>query len=294
MLYRKFRLLNSKNTYYDLTEKNFKVFANDPSGLGFSKTLSILRLGNENLIPYSMVNLDNINFELLFYDDKIADKYQKYQDFINFLSYKPIYLLYQRPNNFKWFRRKVEITSLSKTEVDFEDSMLHCPFQMLALSFWEDETSNVIETSNTEESGGKVYTLTYPFKYGALSLSNIPLNSVGILEAPLKITINGVVTNPQYILYDSNNNIYGRGKFNGTFDRVFVNATESEEEIELLYNGLILDNPLGYQDLSVGNPNETYITFLNLKTGQSKLRFIVDDSFVGSVRVEWRNRYVSI
>ena len=294
MQYRKFRLQNSNDTYYNLTDHNFKVFANNPSGLGFSKTLSILRLGDENLIPYSMVNLDNINFEILFYDDKIVDKYQKYQDFINFLSYKPIYLLYQRPNSFKWYRRRVEITSLTKTEVNFDDSMLHCPMQMLALTFWEDEENNVIKLDNNESSDGKVYPITYPIVYGSYSLSNIDLQSLGMLEAPLQITIDGEVTNPQYLLYDEYDNIYGRGKFNGTFDKVYVNSIESNEEILLERNGTILDNPMGYQDLTIGSPNEIYVTFLQLKTGKSKLRFIVDQGFTGNVTIEWRNRYVSI
>lgn len=292
--YRKFRLQNSNNTIYELADKNFKVFGSDPEGLGFSKTISMLRLGDELSIPYSMINLDTITFELLFYDDSLADKYQKYTDFIDFISHKPLYLLYNTPNTFDWYRRRIESLSLSKTEVSAEDSMLHCTYKMQCLTFWEDDKSNVIETSNQEEDGGKTYPITYPFEYGQSSVSNISLTSVGVLDSPLEITIDGLITNPQYVLYDSDDNVYGRGKFNGTFDKVYVNSLESQENIQLTYNGLILDNPLGYQDLSVGNPNEIYVTFLQLKTGKSKLRFIVDDTFTGKVRVEWRNRYVSI
>ena len=257
MQYRKFKLQNSLNHEYDLTNRNFKVFANQPQGLGFSKTLSVLRLGDENFIPYSMINLDAINFELLFYDDKLSDKYQKYVEFIDFISHKPIQLLYQRPNSFTWYRRGVEIVSLTKTEVSYQDNMLHCPFVMQTLTFWEDNEANVIETELTfEEEGGKIYPITYPINYGYDTISNLGLTSVGLLDTPIEFTITGLTQNPQYILYDNNNNVYGRGKFNGTFDKIYVNSKESEEQIKLYYNNLMLNNPFSYQDLTVGSPNE--------------------------------------
>ena len=296
MRYRKFKLLNSLNQEWELTDKNFKVFAHNPEGLGFSKTFSLIRLGDENLIPYYMINLDIINFELLFYDESRSDKYQKYEDFMSFISRKPLKLLYQRPNSFTWYRRSIEIVSLGKTQVEFEDSMLHCPLQMQTLSFWEDNEENVIYIDNMEqeETGGKIYPITYPITYGTNSVSNINLISLGMLDSPLEMTITGIVENPQYILYDDNDEIYGRGRFNGTFDKVYVNSKESEEQIELQYNNLILQNPMSYQDLTVGSPNQTYITFLKLKTGRSKLRFVLGDDFRGSVQIKWRNRYVSV
>lgn len=292
--YRKFRLQNANGTYFTLTEPTYKVFADDPTGLGFSKTLSTLRLGDDNLITYSLFNLDQIHFEILFYDDKLTDKYQKYNDFINFLSFKPIYLQYQKPNSFVWYRRQVEPLSLSKTQVQYKTSMLVCPLELLPLTFWEDDISNVVHTSNQIERGGKIYPITYPFAYGNVSLSNIPIVSNGMLATPLEITINGLVSNPQYIVYDENDVVYGRGKFNGTFDNIYINSDEANEQLILERGGLVLDNPLSYQDLTVGSPNEIYITFLKLKTGNSKLRFIVDGAFDGDVKIEWRNRYVTV
>lgn len=293
MIYRKFRLLNGKNNYYELTEKNFKVFANQPQGLGFTKTMSLLRLGDENIVSYSQVNLDTINLELLFYDEQNADKYQKYEEFINFISFKPLYLLYQRPNSFDWFRRQIENASLTKTEVSV-DGMLRCDYEIQCLTFWEDNEVNVLEPKINTEVESKQYPLQYPFMYGGEGMENLKLYSKGILESPLQITIDGIVTDPQYILYDENENIYGHGKFIGTFDKVYVNSKESEETVELTRNGTLVDNPLGYQDLTVGNANQIYVTFLKLKTGLSTLRFITSQEFTGNVKIEWRNRYVSV
>jgi len=290
--YRKFKLLNGIGNEYTLTDKNHKVFGSNPTGLGYTKTLSILRLGDDNYIPYSIINLDQITLDLLFYDDKNANKYQNYADFVNFLSYKPLYILYQRPNSFTWYRRAVETLGLSKTEVA-TDGMMHCTLQLQTLSFWEDGTSNVIETSQQLETG-KVYPITYPFSYGGTSLDGIQLISMGMIDSPIEITINGTVVNPQYILYDENDTVYGRGKFSGTFDHVFINSDEANEALILERNGAVLDNPLSYQDLTVGSPNEIYVTFLKLKTGRNKMRFIVDGGFTGTVKLEWRNRYVSV
>lgn len=295
MNYRKFRLQNANGDIFELTDKNYKVFASSPQGLGFSKTISTLRLGNELALVYSMINLDQISFELLFYDDTRSDKYQKYNDFVNFISYKPLYLLYQKPNSFDWYRRRYESMSLSKTEVDYVDSMLHCAYVIQPLTFWEDETSQQIKMHiSTDITEGKIYEIEYPIIYGFDGSGMADLNVLSLLDTPLEITISGTAVSPQYVLYDAENNIYGRGKFNGTFDSIYVNAKESEEEIQLIRNQLILDNPYGYQDLTVGNPNEIFVTFMKLKVGQSKIRFIMDDQFDGDVLIEWRNRYATV
>lgn len=291
--YRKFRLLNGNLETYDLTEHRNKVYANSPQGLGYTKTLSILRLGDEILSPYYNVDLGTIQFEILFYDDTLSQKYQKYIEFINFLSYKPLYLLYQRPNSFDWFRRRVDVVSLDKTEVEL-DGMLHCNIQLQALSFWEDNEVKTIELTNQVTDENKTYPIVYPFTYGSTSLSNIPLVSTGLLDSPLEITIDGRVTNPQYVLYNGSGDIYGVGRLIGTFDSVYINSREADETLALVYNGLTLDNPLSYQDLTVGSPDKIYITFLKLQNGTSKMSFSVDAGFDGTVKIGWRNRYVSV
>lgn len=293
-MYRKFKLLNSIDEEFVLTEQDYKVFAHNPEGLGFTKTISTIRLGDEETLLYSMINLDNINFELLFYDDTLSSKYQKYVDFIRFISFKPLYLYYQRPNSFDWFRRKIEIVSLTKGEVDYNDSMLHCDLTMKPLGFWEDDVENVLVISNAEITEGKIYPITYPFTYGRNSFSGVDMLSQGLLDTPMEIFINGACEDVEWILYDSNDTIYGRARFSGAFDSVYVNSRESEEDIKLARNGSYLENSLSYQDLTVGSPNEIYITFLKLKAGRSKISFNLDTTYEGDVTIKWRNRYVSI
>lgn len=292
-MYRKFRLTNAIGQTFELTDKNFKVFANEPQGLGFSKTVSMLRLGDENLIYYLMYNLDQIQFELLFYDEGNSSKYQKYNDFINFLSFGDIYLQYQRPNSFVWYRRSIEVMSLSKSEVDYRDTMLHCPMVMTPLGFWEDDEQRVVNVTSEQEVG-KNYPINYPFQYGGNTLSHIELIGEGALETPIELIVDGTVTDPQWLLYDNDDNIYGRGRLIGTFDYIYINSEEVNESISLMYNDMFLDNPLSYQDLTIGSPSEVYITFMKLKAGNNHLRVITNLGFEGDVTVRWRNRYVSV
>ena len=282
MAHRIFKLLNGKGQEYELTNQDIKVFGHNPSGLGYTNTLSVFRLGDENLLTYSLTNLDTINLEILFYDETNAIKYQKYKEFVSFLSYKPLYLLYQTPDIFSWYRRQVEVLELSKTEVDYNDSMLHCNLSLQCLTFWEDNETNE-RIVNNDQVGGKTYPIVYPINYGFNSLSRVDLVSSGLLETPLQIEINGETTNPEIILYDDNDNIKGRAKFLGTFDSVYINSRETEEDIKLIRNDLVLDNPLGYQDLTIGSPNEIYITFLKLGIGRNRLAFFLGNDFNGNV-----------
>lgn len=282
--------MNGNGDVQTLTEPNDKVFGHNPTGLGFTTSPAFLRLGNDNIKTYSQYDMIEKELEILFYDDGNIVKYQKYNDFVKFIVIEPVYLIYEI--NDKAYRMKVHIDSLSKGEVNYEDSMLHCNLSMTPLSFWEDNLPNIIETSRSVDDG-KSYPLTRPYEYGSVTTDNIEINSVGTLDSPLAITINGQTTNPTYEIRDEFGNVYGKGKFIGTFDKVVVNAEEAEETIELYQNGVLVVNPYNYQDLSIGD-GKAYLTFIKMKTGLNKLSFGLDAGFGGSVKVEWRNRYVSV
>jgi len=289
--FRKFALYNSQGTIWDLSE-DMSSYANSPQGLGFTRTNTFIRLGDDAIISSSKMELLQTSFELIFYDLNPKIVYQNYEKFMRFLSFKPLYLLYQKPNSDNWYRKQVMTASMTKGEIS-EDGMMRCNLTLDSMSFWEDRDVNVIETDKTE-LGGKIYPITYPIEYGEISTSNIKIASVSMLDTPFKLTIDGKCSDPMYVLYDADGNVYGRGKFIGDFEKVVVNSEDADETIELTHNGLIIDNPYNYQDLSIGNTGAINITFLKLKQGQSKLAFILDTAFDGKVRIEWRNRYASI
>lgn len=292
--YRKFSLVNGNNATWTFADPNIKVFGTNPSGLGFSTDASFLRLGDDQLLTYEQYSMVEKTLDIIFYDDTLEKIYKKYNDFIKFLSYKDIYLLYQTPASSTSYRMKVQVTSLSKGEVSPDNSALTCALSLLPMTFWEDNIKNTIEVSNDSGEGGKSYPLDRPYYYASSSASNIQIESIGTINAPVEITINGTATNPQYSMFDENDNLIGIGRFVGTFDSVYVNSDEAEENIVLTQGGVALDNPYNYQDLTIGQADESYVTFLKLQAGVNKIVFSLDAGFDGTVKIEWRNRYVSV
>ena len=90
MEYRKFYIINALGNRYDLTDKNSKVFLNAPNGFGLNRSFTSLKVGNSELVTSQQFNLTDITGELLFYADSNGTKYQDYQDFIQFVKYKPL------------------------------------------------------------------------------------------------------------------------------------------------------------------------------------------------------------
>lgn len=291
--YRNFSLVNGNNASWPLSDPKFKVFGADPQGLGMSVSSSYMRLGDDELLTYEQYSMVDKTLTIMFYDDTLRKIYKRYYDFVKFLTIKDIYLLYETPMSSTTYRMKVQVGSLSKGEVSADNSALSCSLVLHPLTFWEDNIKNSIEVGNVVEDG-KEYPLDRPYFYGNADASNIQIESVGTIAAPIEITINGEVTDPQYSMYDEENNLIGTGKFIGTFDSVYVNSDEAEETIRLTQNGVVVENPYNYQDLTIGQADQTYITFLKLPIGLTRIAFSLESTFDGTVKVEWRNRYVSV
>ena len=180
---------------------------------------------------------------------------------------------------------------LTKTEIE-EDGILHCPISLKRQTLWFSDTVNVIEASATVENG-KEYPLQRPYAYGSIGYGNIQMLNDGMTEAPILIEVEGDVTDLQYSLAQDGE-VYGRGKILGSYDYVSINSDDLNENITLKVDGSNIPNAVNYQDLTVGSPNEIYVTFLKLKSGVSTLRFTLGDGFDGKVRVSWRNAYLSV
>lgn len=295
MKVRKFSLTNANNTTWALTDPSFLSFGANPEGLGFAAESSYMRVGNDNLLTYSQYTMVEKSFDILFYGASREAEYKMYNDFIKFLVYEPIYLLYETPNSDTTYRMKVKVASLGKTEISPENSALVCPISLTPLSFWEDNLENTIVVSNDVGTDGKHYVLNRPYYYASSDTSNIPIPCRGTLDSPLQITITGSSTNPQYTLYDETDTAYGTGKFTGAFDSVYVNSEEADESIVLVRNGSPLSNPYNYQDLTVGSPDTIQVTFLKLRAlTDSKMSLNLSSGFSGTVSITWRNRYLSV
>lgn len=277
---RKFWLTNGTTTggvlnEWHFTDESFKSFLHNPQGLGFSKTLSLVRYGNRQNITDSSDNFPSVQGELMFYDDENSDRYEKYNDFVRFVSYSPLVFHYQLPyldalDNDIIYTLDCDAVSLQKTETK-TDGVLTCPVTFTGLSFWK---ASKITTTGTATS----YTLT----------------NNGDFPVGFEITVKGSLTNP-YVTLEQNSELYGEAKFidSTAFDEVYVDSVDGEQNVILKQSGSALPNPLSYQDLSISN-GSIYVTFVKLARGQSTLTIGYDSGSITSVSISFTPIYRSV
>lgn len=289
-MYRKFWLVNSLNQKFEDMTARFQY--GSPSGLGLQSNFTVSRLGNTELLISTERQLIEKGFELRFYGGlKIA--YQTYLEFYRFAAKSPLYLYYQPPNLKAPLMCKVELAQLDKTEVD-QDGVLRCTATFKPFTFWKDSEEHLITATRAIQEGGKHYKLERPYFYATSSLSNIVIYNDGIDNAPFEIEVVGESTDTQYNLYTGDGVKYGIGKFNGTFDRIYINSEDAYETIELEKNDRLLANPYNYQDIVIGEVEDVDVTFLKLKAGKNLLSFNMDNNFKGEINIRWRNSYATV
>ena len=287
-MYRKFWLINGRGNKYDL--QNSDVFAHKPEGLGFSKTLNTLRLGDSEIVVDEVLNLDPYHFELLFFGSN-PEMYQEYKQFLKFIALKPLELHYQTPDLVnESFSSLVTVTQVSKADVSPITGLLHCPIVVKPQNAW---TSSVLQvaTNRQEINEGKRYGLKRPYYYQGDTLTQITIRNDSNLDIPFLITIEGEMSNPTFSVYDEFNVLHGVAKFLGEFTRLEVDSNDLTENIELQREATVLINPTSYQDLSVGQPG-IYLTFLKLKPGMNIITCNFTNQFNGDIAVYWRLKYV--
>lgn len=286
---RKFYIENSLGNRYSLQESN--VLGRNPSGLGAEQSFESVILGESKKVTEYHYELIDKQMSIVF-KGTIPEVYQMYQDFVRFLSRKPLRLIYVTPNTFEEYFCDVVLTRLDKTEVN-EANVLECDLTLSPVDFWRNSRTNILDVGNDDEGSGKKYPLKRPYSYGSRSLSEVTISNNGFYDAPFTIEIDGVTTNPIITLYDSNNIRYGQARFIGTFESIKINSDELNENIKLVSNGVELTDPYNYQDLTYLDDN-TALTFMKLKVGQSKMAFTLGLSFGGTIRITWNERFITI
>lgn len=292
MAYRKFWLINANNERYDLTEEQGNAFLDSPDNLGFSRSLSVLRLGNSEIVNSIETDLNSVTGELIFYKNTNETKYQNYFDFAQFIRFQPLFLYYLPPNTISPYYAEVYVLSLGKSEVNYSSGVMHCPITYKRTTNWLTADEVVYQGDNSALPDGKFYDLERPYYYTGTNLSNIVLTNNGSDEIGMIIEIDGECVNPQFTI-SQNGEQYGVCKLTGTFDYVRINSIETEEEIYLEYNGSALSNPTSYQDLSVGD-GTSKVTFVMLKVGVSDMVWAFGNAFAGTVTIRYRNSYITV
>ena len=302
MRYRNFKLKNSLDQTYELTDQNFKRFFNSPKGLGFKKNITGIRIGNRFKTTKREYEFPQPSGELLFYDYNNEQTYDSYSEFIRFASFYPLRLYYYTPSFDKTedeansLYLKCEIIVGDKTEISRNDNALHVPITFKGSSFWMSgrESNYIVDLDNIGDSEF-TFPLSFPFSFGTDPLRNIVLSNNGTLPAPVTFVITGSCTNPYIRLYDKDYVEYGSSKIIGTYDYVKVSAEEDDEQIILENNGIAVPNAINKQDLTIGNEiiDDYYLTFLKLKPGMTYATVNFENNFTGTISLSWRDEYIS-
>lgn len=292
MAYRKFYLENSLGEKYQLTDKNFKQYLNNPEGFGFSKTLTTLRLGNDELFLDEQYTMPSVSGSIIFYNRR-EQAYQDYYDFIKFVRYTPLKLYYLPPHLLSPYFIECYITDLDKGEYS-NNGYLDCSVTFYGNTLWQNSQESLLTVNNSEDSDGKYYDLVRPYHYGGYSLSNITINNIGDIPIGFELEILGDVTNPR-ITAKQNGKTFGLLKLTGSFDYAKVDSNDLTESIYLEQNGVMVSNPLSYQDLNIADGTAA-VTFFKLQVGENNLAFSCDNlsSFDGQVSFKWKDKRISI
>lgn len=273
--YRKFWLVNGNGEKWNLTEKEIKSFLNNPSGLGFRKSIEITRYGERANKINEVYDFPQPQGELLFYDSANSSRYDKYYEFTRFVMNQPITLYYQIPVSYNsmiadTYKLDCEVTELQKTESK-TDRIMTTQIVFSGLGFYEGEE---IEINGT----GTTYTI----------------ENKGDFPVGFEITLEGSLMNP-YITLSQDGEMYGEAKFDDTtaFSSVYVDSKDGEQNIVLKQSGSILPNPLSYQDLSISN-GSIYVTFVKLLRGVTELTIGRRSGSLTGVKIKYSPKYRSV
>lgn len=270
MSYRKFWMTNGLGTSVYFTN-DCNIFLSNPTGLGYTNTITTNQYANALNVVTSEQNFANIGGELLFINEPNSSKYEQYNDFVEFLSHEPLTFFYQLPNELEdTYSMDVAVGSLDKTETK-NDDILRCTISLVGLSRWQGTEVVVNGTTDT-------YTVNNP--------SHMPIG--------FEITITGSLVNPYFTL-SQDGDVYGEAKFDDAtaFDSIYVNSQDGKQEVVLEQGGSVIANPLGYQDLSISD-GSIYVTFVKLARGASTLTIGGDSGAVTSVEIKYIPLYRSV
>lgn len=191
---RKFYLENKYGMRFDFTYHN-ETLLTDVSGLGFNNTFTYLKYENFFESLGSTFQVSEITGIITF-----LAGYKGYQKFLDYLSsgQENLKLHYESSESFYTY---VDVVSLTKSEIKAGGLQSEIIFNKK--SYWIKD--RVFEITTSEDTKGKRYAYTYPYKYADSSLGLLSTVIGGHLPAALVIEILGSVENPSLQIKQNQN-----------------------------------------------------------------------------------------
>lgn len=217
---RKFRLINALGQSFDLMRKD--AYFHEPQGLGFQQSLTYLRVGNHYELVESHDNQKAPSGQMVFRG------YAQYKEFAQFISFKPLILVYN-PQGVEYML-DCDVASLQKSEIA-RNGYLTCPISFLARGKWY-FNRQALQTISSG-LGTKTYRYTYPYVYSNSADGVIETINEGFDKAPCRLHIMGAIENPSWTL-STNNQTIAEGSCEATIpdgDKLVIDSRDGHLEV---------------------------------------------------------------
>ena len=226
------------------------------TGLGFSQEITYLKYDTFYDRVDQTQGLTDIQGTLTF-----LKGYHGYTEFMNYLKLgeKGLKLYYEAEDSAFCF---IDIKSLSKQELIAGTLQSQIVFQKLSL--WLKNQLYTIDVN--EDSTGKVYPFSYPYRYSAFFEGKIQIINRGVQKAPLLIEILGAVSDPEIIIRKSNTIITMLRLYHNQLNgEIHISAVPNHQYIRQIDNGEVI-SIYGSQDFTCDN-------FLFVEPGEYEVEF---------------------
>ena len=247
------------------------------TGLGFSQEMTYLKYDTFYDRVDQTQGLTEIQATITF-----LKGYPAYTEFMNYLKLgeKELKLYYEADDSAFCF---VDIKSISKQELIAGTLQSQIVFQKLSL--WL--KSQMYTVNVNEDSVGKVYPYSYPYRYSAFFEGRIQIINRGVRKAPLLIEIFGAVNDPEIIIRKSNNII--------TMLRLFHNQLNGEIHISAIPNKQYIRQKDNGEVISIyGSQDFTCDNFLFVEPGEYEVEFKPGVSSTTTCRITLLEGYLGV
>jgi len=226
------------------------------TGLGFSQEMTYLKYDTFYDRVDQTQGLTEIQATLTF-----LKGYHGYTEFMNYLKLgeKGLKLYYEAEDSAFCF---IDIKSISKQELIAGTLQSQIVFQKLSL--WLKSQLYTVDVN--EDSTGKVYPFSYPYRYSAFFEGKIKIINRGVQKAPLLIEILGAVSDPEIIIRKSNTIITMLRLYHNQLNgEIHISAVPNHQYIRQIDNGEVI-SIYGSQDFTCDN-------FLFVEPGEYEVEF---------------------
>lgn len=224
---RKFKLINSRGSEWDLMRKDGFLF--EPDGLGLGKNNEYMRAGSTYELIEEVPAQKSVSFTMVF------SSYSVYSAFADFIVFAPLKLAYM-PGS-EWAYLDGNITAVSKSEIDKNNRRLLCSCTFTATSLWY--IPRAARKTSDDVAYPKKYTYSYAtdnddsYTYADEINGYITVYNNASEDSPATISIMGPITDPAWYV-SVNNEVIASGAVTADIpsgDKLVINSKDGYLEV---------------------------------------------------------------